>query len=88
MTSNCSEDFYSQIGYDKMLENYQNTLNRMVGPTKVFVCGDTLQVNDYSKYDWTMFDPEAKRARHKEIFPEDMRKAFLLGAEMSKNPWE
>lgn len=83
MTSNCSEDFYSQIGYDKMLENYQNTLSGMVGPTKVMVCGDTLQVSDYSKYNWTMFDSEAKRVRHEEIFPENMKKAFSLGAEMS-----
>ena len=88
MTSNCSEDFYSQIGYDKMLENYQNTLSGMVGPTKVMVCGDTLQVSDYSKYNWTMFDSEAKRVRHEEIFPENMKKAFSLGAEMSKCPWE
>ena len=88
MTSNCSEDFYSQIGYDKMLENYQNTLSGMVGPTKVMVCGDTLQVSDYSKYNWTMFDSEAKRVRHEEIFPENMKKAFSLGAEMAKCPWE
>ena len=88
MTSNCSEDFYSQIGYDKMLENYQNTLSGMVGPTKVMVCGDTLQVSDYSKYNWTMFDSEAKRVRHEEISPENMKKAFSLGAEMSKCPWE
>ena len=88
MTSNCSEDFYNQIGYDKMLENYRNTLTGMVGPTKVMVCGDTLQVDDYSKYNWTMFDPEAKRIRHEEMFPKDMKKAFALGAEMPKCPWE
>jgi len=87
MTSNCSEEFYSQIGYDKMLENYQKTLSGMVGPTKVMVSGDTLQVNDYSKYNWTMFNPEAKRDRHEAVFPDDMRKAFALGAEMSKHPW-
>lgn len=87
MTSNCSEDFYSQIGYDKMLENYKNTLSGMVGPTKVMVSGDTLQVNDYSKYNWTMFDPKAKKVRHDTVFPQEMEKAFLLGAEMVKNPW-
>lgn len=48
----------------------------MVGPTKVLVCGDTLQVNDYSKYNWTMFDPDAKKKRHEEV--------FSLGAEMVK----
>ena len=87
MTSNCSEDFYSQIGYDKMLENYKNTLSGMVGPTKIMVSGDTLQVNDYSKYNWTMFDSEAKKVRHDTVFPQEIEKAFLLGAEMVKNPW-
>lgn len=88
MTSNCSEDFYSQIGYDKMLENYQNTLSGMVGPTKVMVSGDTLQVNAYSKYNWTMFDSKEKRVCNEEMFPEDMKKAFVFGAEMSRCPWE
>jgi len=87
MTSNCSEEFYSQIGYDKMLENYKNSLSGMVGPTKVMICGDTLQVNDYSKYNWTMFNSEAKKSRHDEVFPNEMQKAFSLGMEMVKNPW-
>ena len=87
MTSNCSEEYYSQIGYDKMLENYKNTLSGMVGPTKVMVSGDTLQVNDYSKYNWTMFDPEAKKVRQDTLFPKEIEKAFLLGAEMVKKPW-
>jgi len=88
MTSNCSEDFYSQIGYDKMLENYKNTLSGMVGPTKVMVSGDTLQVNDYEKYNWTMFNPDTKIVRHKEVFPNEMKKAFALGMEIVNNPWE
>jgi len=87
MTSNCAEEFYDKIGYDKTLANYKNTLGGMVGPTKVMVCGNTLQVNDYSKYDWTMFDPEAKKARHEAIFPQEMEKAYSLGAEMVKEPW-
>lgn len=88
MTSNCSEDFYAQIGYDKMLENYKNTLSGMVGPTKVMISGDTLQVNDYDRYNWTMFDPDAKKARHEEVFPDELKKAFALGAEMVNHSWE
>ncbi len=87
MTSNCAEEIYSQIGYDKMLENYKNTLSRMVGPTKVMICGDTLQVDDYSKYKWTMFDPAAKKARHNTVFPRELEKAFSLGANIVKSPW-
>ncbi len=88
MTSNCPEEIYAQIGYDRMLENYKNSLSGMVGPTKVMICGDTLQVDDYGKYDWTMFNPEAKRARHDEVFSKELKKAFDLGAEMVKNPWK
>ncbi len=88
MTSNCAEEIYSRIGYDIVLEKYKNTLNGMIGPTKVMISGDTLQVNDYDKYNWTMFEPEAKKARREEVFPKELEQAFLLGADMLKNPWE
>lgn len=88
MTSNCSEDFYGQIGYDRMLENYANSLSGMVGPTRTMICGDTLQVSDYSRYQWTMFDPAAKQARHDSEFPKAMQKAFSLGQEIVRNPWQ
>lgn len=88
MTSNCAEEFYGKIGYDRMLENYKNTLGAMVGPTKAMICGNTLQVNDYEKYNWTMFDPEAKKTRREEVFPQDLAKAFSLGCEMVNEPWK
>ena len=87
MTSNASEDFYPQIGYDEMLKRYQGTLGTFVGPTKILISSDTLQVKDYSRYNWTMFDPEHKKARHETVFPEDMKKAFALGEQMVSNPW-
>jgi len=87
MTSNCAEEYYDKIGYDRMLENYKNTLGGMVGPTKVMICGNTLQVSDYDKYSWTMFDINAKRIRREEIFPKELEKAFSLGAKMVKEPW-
>ena len=87
MTSNCAEEYYDKIGYNIMLDNYKSTLGGMVGPTKVMVCGNTLQVNDYDKYNWTMFDPDAKKARHETVFPQELERAFLLGAEMVKEPW-
>ena len=79
MTSNCSEEIYDAVGYTALLENYQQTLDRFVGPTSVLSCGNTLQVNDYSKYDWTMFDPEEKKLHHEETFDEYLEKAFHMG---------
>ena len=79
MTSNAPEGAYQQL-----LAGYQQTLNFLVGPTKVFVSGNTLQLKDYSKTDWpwTLFDPEVKKERHETVFPEECKKAFALGKMM------
>ena len=79
MTSNAPDTMYSGL-----VQNYQQTLERFVGPTKTLISGDTLQLKDYSKTDWqwTMFDPESKQKRHETVFPQEMKKAFEMGAEM------
>ena len=80
MTSNVPEERYSQMGYEEMLAKYQQSWESWIGPTKTMVCGNTLQVHDYEKYDWTMFDVDAKRRRHDEAFPGELKRAFALGA--------
>lgn len=79
MTSNGPDEYNSRL-----LRDYQQTLNRFVGPTEIFSCGDTLQVKDYSKLDWewSIFDPEAKMLRHETMFPQECRKVFELGASL------
>lgn len=82
MTSNCDEKMYDAMGYNTLLNNYKNTLERFVGPTRVLACGNTLQVDDYSIYNWTMFDPEAKKKHHDATFEEYIDKASKLGQKM------
>ncbi len=81
MTSNAPED-----AYQEMLQDYQRALSMFVGPTEVFVSGNTLQLKDYGKTDWpwTMFDPEDKQRRHETVFPEECRKAFEKGAALAR----
>ena len=86
MTSNAEEKYYSTYGYEQMLTGYKETFSHIIGPAKVLIYGDTLQVKDYSKFDWTMFDPEAKKARHETVMPQKKSEAFRLGAEMIKAP--
>jgi len=86
--SNASEEYYSQIGYDEMLKRYQSSINTFVGPTQILISSDTLQVKDYSRHNWTMFDPEHKKERHATVFPEDKKKAFALGEQMVSGAWE
>lgn len=87
MTSNAPNAFYETSPYGEMLKNYQRALSAFIGNTKVFVVGDTLQVKDYSRYNWTMFDPEKKKLHHETTFPAERTQAFALGAEMVQKPW-
>lgn len=84
MTSNAKEEFYDQIGYTQMMEGYKNNFETFVGPTKTLISANTLQVSDYSKYNWTMFDPEEKKKRHETVFQDEKLNAFELGAEMAR----
>lgn len=84
VTSNCPEANYEKVGYTTLIAGYERTFGRFIGPVKTVICSDTLQVNDYSKYNWTNFDPEHKKQRREEIFPQDLAKAFACGAEMVK----
>lgn len=79
MTSNAPDTKYVQ-----MVEDYKNTFERFIGPTKTLISGNTLQLNDYSKLDWewTMFDVEAKKKRHEDVFPKECEEAFNLGASL------
>ncbi len=81
MTSNAPDTYFMD-----MMKNYQQTLNRFVGPTEILVSGDTLQLKDYSKTDWpwSLFDPASKQQRHESVFPEECKKAFGLGAALAR----
>ena len=79
MTSNAPDTMYKDL-----IDSYQQTLNGFIGPTKVLISGDTLQLKDYSKTDWpwTYFDPAAKHERHETVFPMECQKAYDSGASL------
>lgn len=82
MTSNAPAGAYRVLGYRKKLKGYKQSLEAFVGETEVFVSGNTLQVNDYSIYNWTMFDPDAKKKRREKVFPKECKRVFELGAKL------
>ena len=75
MTSNAPDTAYAGL-----LDHYRNDLSVFVGPTQVLVSGETLQVNDYSKFDWTFFNPEQRKDRRENVFPQELKRAFELGS--------
>ena len=81
MTSNAPD-----TAYKTLLDNYKNTLDNFVGPTKVLVSGNTLQIRDYSKTDWawTLFDIAEKQKRRETVFPAECQKAYEAGRNLVK----
>lgn len=81
MTSNAPDTYFTG-----MMEEYRQTLDRFVGKTEILICGDTLQLKDYSKTDWewSLFDPEAKKQRHETVFPLECKAAFEKGVSLVK----
>ena len=79
MTCNAPAEFYTEL-----LEKYAGTLGRFVGPTRTFIAGNTLQVKDYTPFNWTMFDPEAKKARRETVFPDEMAEVRKLGQQLAE----
>ncbi|MBQ7978306.1 MAG: flavodoxin family protein [Candidatus Methanomethylophilaceae archaeon] len=78
MTSNAPDTMY-----ENMLNGYKGVLSKFVGPTEVFVSGETQQVKDYSKFNWTMFDGDQRYERREKVFPQELKAVFEKGASLA-----
>jgi multimeric flavodoxin WrbA len=81
-TMNVSEQWMSQIGYKERLATAESAVKRIFGDVESLYSTDTMQFTDYSKYVSDMFDAEAKAKRHREVFPEDCKKAYEMGVRL------
>jgi multimeric flavodoxin WrbA len=79
-TMNVSEAVMKSIGYAEKFKFYEDRFSQLIGPAKTLVSTETWQTTDYSKYEMTMFDGDARKTRRETVFPRDKRKAFELGA--------
>lgn len=79
------------VSEQAMKENYgahitanASVLKMMFSSVESFFCNETLQFEDYDKVVFSYFDPAERRKRHREVFPQDCRRAFELGARLVK----
>jgi multimeric flavodoxin WrbA len=80
-TMNVSETQMKELGYTAKFTFYEDRINHILGgPAKTLVSTETWQVEDYSKYEMSMFDGDARKKRRAENFPKDLEKAFEGGA--------
>ena len=84
-TMGLPEEMMRQVGYEAFMNRIGMLLTRIFGRSESLCCFDTLQFDDYSKFVAPRFDPRHKLKRRKEVFPEDCRKAFELGARLAED---
>lgn len=82
-TMNVSEEVMKEYHYPIHFGMNENYLTRIFGQCETFCCYETLQFEDYDKVVFNYFDPEERRQRRINVFPEDCRKASELGARLA-----
>lgn len=83
VTMNATEEIFDKM-YKEDFENYANEFKFLNGDINLNPSLNTLQVNDYSKYNMGGFNEEEKKKSNEENFPKDLIKAYELGVKLSK----
>ena len=78
MTSNAPDDSYMEL-----MNKYKAVFDSFIGPTEILAAGETMQVSDYSQFNWTMFNAEDRKVKRETVFPEQCRKAFEAGVRLA-----
>lgn len=82
-TMNIKESDIPAYRQDVLIERTRSSVERTLGACELFLCTDTHQFDDYSKYLSTCWDPAAKARRREEVFPRDCARARDLGARLA-----
>lgn len=83
LSMNAGKDIYEKW-YKESMARQLEPLKGLKGTMEIYACCDTLQVNDYSRYNMAGFDEEHKKRMREEQFPHDLEEAFSMGARLSK----
>ena len=78
LTMNAGEEYYKK-GCEARMKEYFAPLRFLNGDVRLHPVCDTLQVEDYSKYEMAGFSEEHKRDVHDKLFPAALHEAFKLG---------
>lgn len=82
-TMNVSEQLMKE-SYGPHIAANASLLKMMFGSSESLFCNETLQFEDYDRVVFNYFDPEERRKRRREVFPQDCKRAFELGARLAK----
>jgi multimeric flavodoxin WrbA len=80
-TMNCPEDRIKDFG-GQHIDINQFALGMVFGACESLLSFETWQFQDYSKIVSDLFNVEERAKRRQEVFPQDCRKAFEMGARL------
>lgn len=81
-TMGVDDNRLKDTGYEAQFQLTDMILSRIFGHSEYLTVTDTLQFRDYAKYVSSAFDPETKARRHREVFPQDCKRAYDLGVRL------
>ena len=84
-TMNVRAEDIPLYGKQASIDIAKGVMEALFAPCEVFLCCDTKQFDDYSRYEVDVWDVSAKLKRHEEVFPKDLARAFALGERLVKN---
>ena len=85
-TLGAPEEAAKAMGFDYFMDFASRFFGLVFGLNEIMVSYDTLQFDDYSRYESSMFDSAAKQQRHSDVFPQEEQRAFELGQRMAMPP--
>ncbi len=85
-TYGADEERVRQMGFDQPITVHERVMTRIFGSFESLLVTDTYQFDDYTKFEASGFDVEHKKQRREQVFPQDCRKAFELGARLCERP--
>lgn len=82
-TMNVSEEMVEKL-YGRHIATNERLLKLIFGASESLCSHDTFQFKDYSKVVSSIFDPEKKAQRRKDVFPKDCEDAFDMGVRLTQ----
>ena len=81
-TMNVKEADMATYGMDRTIAASKMFVERLFGGCEIFICPDTKQMDDYSRYEMDYFDIAEKEKRHTDVFPQELQRAFDFGVKL------
>ncbi len=82
-TMNAPASYYTGT-FRERLQEQENFFKALNGQVVSYAALNTMQVDDYGKFDFDFFNPEKKKASRENQFPKDQQEVYRIGAELSK----